>query len=105
MFDGSPNILTWDPLAGAEAYDVVRGSLSLLLSTGGDFSAAVDACPENNDRLAESWQPDVPAVGEGFFYLVRGVTYSCGFGSYESAGANQTGSRDGEIMAAGGACP
>jgi len=104
-FDGTKRVLSWDALPGAQAYDVVQGSVETLISSGGNFSVAVTACPENGDLRAESWQPEIPAIGAAKFYVVRGVTLSCGFGSYDSPGSSQVGSRDAEIAAASASCP
>jgi hypothetical protein len=101
----SRNVWSWEPLAGAGAYDVVSGDLGLLRSTGGDYAAAVTGCPENDGLRAESWQPDTPAPGAGRFYLTRAVTFGCGLGSYDGAGGSQVGTRDAEIAASASACP
>lgn len=102
---GSKSVVEWNALAGAQAYDVVRGDLGSLRSSGGAFAGAISGCPENNAAAPMSWQPDVPSTGAGLFYLVRGVTYSCGFGTYDSGATSQVGSRDDEIALAGSACP
>jgi hypothetical protein len=101
----SQSEMTWDPLAGAEDYDVVRGDLQTLRSTSGDFSAAVTACLSNNVHGAGTWDLDAALPGGGFFYLVRGATYWCDRGTYDSAGAGQAGERDVEIGASSGTCP
>ena len=74
--------VTWDPLASPDGaaitYDVAGGSLSAL--PAGGFSAA--ACLAGS--LAATGWTDLranPPVGDGFYYLVRGVK-SCGAGSF-----------------------
>jgi hypothetical protein len=70
----------------ASAFDVVRGDLSTLRSSGGDFSVATGSCL-GNDAGAFVDDPSVPAAGSGYWYLIRAV--SCGGrGSYGSAPAD-----------------
>lgn len=96
--------LTWTTVVGADAYDAVRGDLGLLRGTAGDFSAATDACLA--DDRAATWlaDPAVPSLGGGVWYLVRPVNCA-GAGTYDTASAAQSGSRDVEIAASPSACP
>lgn len=96
--------VSWTPIAGANVYDLVRGSLGVLASSHGDFSLATSACL-GNDLLATS-QSDaaVPYPGQGYWYLVRGVNCA-GPGTFDSGAPSQSGSRDAEIQASGHACP
>jgi hypothetical protein len=99
---------------GATAFDLVRGDLDVLRSTGGDFAAALDALPggENaclaNDTssLALDDPYGAPAPGSGVFTLLRPVTTSCpADGTLDEGVASQLGSRDTEIAASPRACP
>jgi len=94
----------WSSVGGRIGYDVVRGSLQALRTSGGDFSTAIVGCEANN-QLPTSlvYAPDPPAGG-GWFHLVRVVTAS-GPGTYDSGGPNQQGARDAEIAASPNACP
>ncbi len=71
--------LAWSPLAGATGYCVHRGALAALRS--GEFGD----CLTTGADLAETRfeDPDWPAAGEGFFYLVTarvgGVEQTLGF--------------------------
>ena len=98
------DLVSWSAVPGAETYDLVRGSLSLLSSSGGNFTTSLQACLAN-DQVGTSFNDAAqPQVGNGFWYLVRGA--SCGgSGTYDSVGGNQVGSRDAEIAAAAGSCP
>jgi hypothetical protein len=101
---GTDTLLSWPAIPGATAYDLIRGSLGLLRSTGGDFSAATDVCLESKDPATVHADEDVPAAGESYWYLARGA--SCGgAGSYDSAGPGQVGSRDAEVDISPGSCP
>jgi N-acetylneuraminic acid mutarotase len=97
-------VVSWAPLAGADLYDLVRGSLDQLNASGGDFTSSTQACLIN-DQPGTSYADTVePAVGSGFFYLVRGLTCG-GVGTYDSLNASQVGSRDAEIDASANHCP
>jgi len=98
-FTTATPILGWSVLPGATAYDVVMGDLSTLVSTGGDFTAAIRSCLAD-DLEANALSLDAsPPAGSGFFYLVRGVNWCAGAGTYDSGDATQVGSRDSEIDA------
>jgi hypothetical protein len=101
---GAAAQLTWTTLATATSYDVTRGVLSSLSSSGGDFTPSVDACVAN-DQAGTTVADAVPAPpDDGFWYLVRGN--NCGGpGSYDEGVASQSGSRDAEIGASALACP
>jgi hypothetical protein len=92
----------WDPLTGAQDYDLQRGDLAALRATSGNFTAAILGCVENDSTDTRSWVPDAP--GPGRFYLVRGVTFACGRGTFDDGSASQSGLRDQEVSA-GAACP
>lgn len=97
-------LASWTAVPAAAAYDLVRGSLGQLLGSGGDFTISTQACLAN-DQVATSYlDPATPPVGNGFWYLVRGL--SCGgAGTYDSIGGSQIGSRDSEINASPNSCP
>ena len=96
--------LVWTAAYDAIGYDAVRGSLTTLRDTLGDFTAAVDSCVVN-DTTATTWPHGAaPAAGAGFWYLVRAELGS-GPLTYDTPGAGQVGSRDAEIDASPNACP
>jgi len=101
---GNGDLVSWSAVAGADAYDLVRGSLSLLNSSGGNFTTSLQACLADDQAGLGFVDTALPPVGNGFWYLVRGL--SCGgAGTYDSVGGNQVGSRDAEIAASPGSCP
>jgi len=100
---GSAARLSWTVLPGASAYDVVGGSLALLVPSG-DFAAATDGCPADDLAATQLDVPGLPVPGNGFWYAVRGVNCG-GAGSYDAAGAGQSASRDPGIAASPDACP
>jgi len=68
---------SWAPVAGATAYDVVRGSLSALpVGPGGG-----DETCFNDLGSASLTDATVPAPGTGYFYLARGAN-ACNTGTY-----------------------
>jgi hypothetical protein len=85
-------------------FDLVRGDLLTLRSTAGDFTAATLDCL--TDDLTANFLPygTDPAVGGGFWFLVREVVGAVA-GTYDEPSGSQVGSRDAEIDAAPGACP
>lgn len=96
------------PLDPGLTRDLVRGDLNTLRSTGGDFTAALDAIiPSDNvcmaDNVAAASVADTmadPPAGAAWFYLAR-----CLAATYDSGSTHQQGQRDAEIAAAAGACP
>jgi hypothetical protein len=96
--------LSWSPLPGALTYDLIKGSLNLLLSTR-SYTASVLSCMAGGQAGTSSADAELPAVGQGFYYLVRGV--GCGgTGTYDDgAGLGQSGPRDAAIDAAAASCP
>ena len=96
--------ITWDPMPEAESYDVIRGSLNTLRSSGGNFTTATTACLAN-DWLSTTYPwGEIPPPGTGYWVLARPVNCA-GKGSYESAFPKQVGLRDPEITASPSACP
>jgi hypothetical protein len=95
-------LFSWPVLPGATGYDVVRGDLALLRSSGGDFSVSILNCAANDTPTTQVQAGGIPAAGNAWFYVVRGVNCG-GAGSYDE-GAAQQGSRDAEIAASPQAC-
>jgi len=79
---GGTVTITWSAAAGSTASDVVRGLLSALPvgPGGGD-----ETCLAPNTGLTSADDGADPAVGTGFWYLVRGETV-CAAGSYGTEG-------------------
>ena len=93
----------WGSVAGAASYDVVRGGLMPLRASGGNFaqSGVTQICAAHN-TTSTYWVPsEVPASGEGYWYLVRTQPS----GTYDEGVASQSGARDAEIAASGNGCP
>jgi hypothetical protein len=64
--------LTWTGSAIAESYSISRGALSALAP--GDYGACLESGLIDNAAT----DPELPLPGDGFFYLVQGVSPSCG---------------------------
>ena len=99
---GSSVLLAWNALSGASLYDVVRGGLSALRNSSGNFQSATQACLSNDMTGTSLSVSGTPAAGDGYWFLVRGANCG-GAGTYDDG--TQTGSRDAEILASGNACP
>ncbi|MBN2384261.1 VCBS repeat-containing protein [bacterium] len=96
--------LSWNSVSAATGYDVIRGDLNALLSSGGDFSglATSECLADNSSQLTLDFIGQ-PSSGEAYWFLVRPVT-SIGVGTYDAAEENQVQSRDQEINASVQAC-
>jgi hypothetical protein len=93
--------LSWDsqtaPAGAATVYDVIAGKLTGIMGGG----LVPDDCP-GNDLPSPGWTTSRPLLpGEGAWYLVRGQN-SCGYGTWDSGGAGQFESREGNLA---GSCP
>jgi hypothetical protein len=87
-------------------FDVVKGDLGLLRSSGGDFTVAITSCLEPSAVNPEATDTELPPQGGGFFYLVRPVGGDSGTGTYDSCwGPAQVCGRDPEIIASPSDCP
>jgi len=96
--------LSWTPLAVAAAYDVVAGDLATLVATGGDFSAATQACLADGQAGTVLPHAIDPGPGAGLWFLVRGVAGAVNL-SLDTFTSSQIGSRDAEVAASPAACP
>lgn len=94
--------LRWDPVAGATAYDVLRGDLALLRSSGGDFAVATSACEASGHP--DTWWAHA-SVASGGWFLVRATAPGFPPGSWDSPDPLQLRSRDAGIAASPAACP
>ena len=97
-------LVSWTSVPAATAFDLVRGTLNQLRSSGGDFTASTQACLVNDQMAMNFLDPSPPPAADGFWYLTRGL--GCGgAGTYNELAGSQTGSRDSEISASINACP
>jgi glucose/arabinose dehydrogenase len=96
--------ISWAPLNGATSYDIVRGDLQTLRSTGGDFTAATQQCVANDTTGTSIPYSTNPSAGQAFWFLIRGVNCG-GNGSYASSGTGQQQNPDPEINASPNSCP
>jgi hypothetical protein len=97
-------LLSWTAVSGATSYDIVRGGLSALRSSNGNFQTATQACVADNTPGPSFTASGTPGAGDGYWFLVRGGNCG-GAGTYDSAAASQVGSRDAGIAASGNDCP
>ena len=91
-------------LPGTTGYDLVRGNLGALVSSGGDYFLATDTCLVNGllmNSIPDTDQPMSP--GEGFWYLTR-TRDPIGSGTYDSGYSSQVGLRSEEIDLSGSGC-
>ena len=72
--DRAATVVSWNPVAGAEHYDVIRGDLSQIGVRGSSIELGPTTCVENRstDTTTAGFEDtEMPAPGEGFFYLVQ----------------------------------
>jgi hypothetical protein len=103
-FYGDKQKFDWGVAELADRYDVVRGVLETLHSTGGDFSASVESCLEDDTVFNSTKDPAVPDPGGGLYYLIRAQA-ACKDGTYDSGGAGQSRTRDAGIESSSNTCP
>jgi hypothetical protein len=97
---------SWQGQAGYRT-DLVRGSLTLLAATGGDFTVATEACVMDDSSGQTFEDPAIPPPGEGYWYLLRVDQYDgcpMGEGTYNSRKGHQAGDRNVEIQTSGRDC-
>lgn len=107
--NGDDTLLMISGAGDATGHDIVAGDLGLLRVTGGDYRSATNACVADDSAFDSDPYLSDPALGEGIWFIARGVTCS-GSGSYDvPAGAGgvtfQAASRDAGINAAASSCP
>jgi hypothetical protein len=95
------SVLGWSSADGAAAYDLVRAALD---APGGLDLSTSSSCLVNNGVDRTAWDGTTPAPGQVFVYVVRGVDFACGFGTWEPAETGGTLGRDAAIAAAPGSC-
>jgi subtilisin-like proprotein convertase family protein len=99
-----PALLSWTSMPGAGGYDLLRGDISSLRASGGDFSQATVSCIGDDAGGTQLAHSENPPQDSGYWYLVR----ADGGGevrTYDSFSFTQSGLRDEEIEGASGSCP
>jgi len=94
----------WSGVPQADRYDIVKGDLQALRSSGGDFSSTLRSCLEDDSSDTQSRDALEPVSGEGFYYLVR-AQRACKSGTFNTEQSGQSGDRDPEIESSPDRCP
>ncbi len=94
---GTTAVLAWTPLAGAQLYDVARGSMSALRTTG-SFTSSANNCLLNDRMPLTVSDAQQPATGDSYWYVVRALNCT-GDGTYNDG--TQVVSRDAGINGSG----
>jgi hypothetical protein len=97
-------LLSWNSIADATGYDIIRGSMGTLQQTSGDFATSTEECLANDLPDTSLPYTATPTPGQGFWFLTRSMNCG-GNGSYDSGASSQVGKRDAEIAASASACP
>ena len=105
--------MTWLYQSGYDT-DIVRGSVTALSVTNGDFAIATEGCVMNDSEPELFDDPAVPSVGEGYWYLLRADAHQPFAGCPQGQGtynlrrfgiqSHQVGDRNTEIRASGREC-
>jgi hypothetical protein len=104
-FTNDKQTMNWGSVVNADRYDVVKGDLQTLRSSGGNFTSSLSNCLENDSTNTQSNDTAEPtSPGEGFFYLVRAQN-DCKYGTYNTGQPSQVGGRDSEIDSSSNKCP
>ncbi len=103
-FDADKETIHWSVEIHSDRYDVVKGNLSILRSSGGDFASSLTECHEDDSLDTLTSDSVEPGTEDGIYYLVRGQN-DCAYGTYNTEETGQVADRDAEIEASGNACP
>ena len=90
---------------GPGTYDVIRGGLFTLISSGGDFRMATSDCLANDASSTTLEDDELPAASDGYWYLVRVHRGTGSDPTYDAEVCHQAASRDASIEASPAACP
>ncbi len=96
VLEPDKQLMHWTDVLQADRYDVVKGNLQTLRSTGGDVTSTLLGCIEDDRRDARSGDSSEPSAGAGFHCLVR-TQAACKSGTFNSGPQGQSGDRDSEI--------
>jgi hypothetical protein len=96
--------ITWDPVANADGYDTIVGDL-YAMNSGAGIGGSLRRCLERNGPNTATTDPTVPAVGEGFYYLVRARSCAGALGSYGDSGTPPVEPRNAAVTASSNDCP
>ena len=98
-FDADRRTLRWTAHPRGGSYDVVRGSLTSLRSSGGSFPGSSPVCVETDGIDLAADVATTPATGQAIYVLVRAVECGGALGTWNDAG---TSGRDAGLS---GLCP
>jgi len=98
-----PGDVSWAPIGGSDAYDVVVGDLETLRAGAGDWALAVDRCLADSTTTTTVGLDENPPPGEGWWIVSR-TERSGTRTSYDSIGTGQRGTRDGGLRQAPTSC-
>ena len=90
----------WEPEPEPALYDVVRGSLGTLRTTGGAFDQATEECLADDVEIQSVALSGDPQLEAGFWFLVCVEGDTC-----DSGDPGQVASRDAGIRASAFSCP
>ena len=94
----------WDAEPAATSYDLVKGDLTLLRSSGGDFRVSQLICVEDDGPDLQATDPSEPLPGQGFYYLTRATNCASETGSFDTTAPGLAESRDLELQGLGAQC-
>ncbi|HEX5043734.1 MAG TPA: metallophosphoesterase [Candidatus Polarisedimenticolaceae bacterium] len=88
-FDANRTTVRWNAHPRGGSYDVVRGNLSALRTSGGSYPASSPICAENDGTDLTANLLLNPAPGQALYVLVRAVECNGTIGTWNDAGTNR----------------
>ena len=85
-FDPDRSTVRWTAHQRGGSYDVVRGSLSALRSSGGNYSTSSPVCVENDGIDLTASVPLTPTASQAIYVLVRAVECNGTVGTWNDVG-------------------
>lgn len=101
---GANTIASWSAVSGATGYDLARGDVAALRTSGGNFTTSTEACVARKQSATSATVGETVPAGGAHWLLARAANCA-GNGTYDETTGGQSGTRDAAIAASSGNCP
>jgi PKD repeat protein len=85
-FDANRTTVRWNAHPRGGSYDVVRGNLTALRGSGGNYATSSPFCTENDGTDLAATVSLTPVTGQALYVLVRAVECNGTHGTWNDAG-------------------